>query len=298
MRAPASSAAAHDGGVARVDRDRRRGRRGRARPARRGASPPPAETGSAPGRVDFAADVEQVGAGLQHGVPAGDGGSARSREVAAVAEAVGGDVHDPHDQRPVEGEAGEGWRGRAAVEPPCGQCRHPRTSASGRTRGTIARPVGGRSPRPARRPADPPAQPCGRQARCDRSGRRRDAPGSQSGGSQPRSHSRSADRQWPGVIRCRCRRLPGWSHHASVLRARLAVPAQDRRSSAAAGRNRRGVPASAARRAAPARLSAADDGSPRSRADLLARQGLVLQQALGQRCSSSMFSVRIFAAVA
>ncbi len=63
-------------------------------------------TGSAPGRVEFAADVEDVGAFRLQLQAVGDGGF-RREVAAAVGEAVGRDVDDAHDAGPVERQPGD-----------------------------------------------------------------------------------------------------------------------------------------------------------------------------------------------
>ena len=56
------------------------------------------ETGTAPGRVRFAADIEQVGALFDQTQGVGDGGVV-GHEAAAVGETVRRDVDDAHDER-------------------------------------------------------------------------------------------------------------------------------------------------------------------------------------------------------
>jgi hypothetical protein len=96
---------AHDGRVAGVDRDDRAGlgQRPHHRQDARRLFLRRHRLRARPG--GFATDVDDVGAGRQHGARVVDGMRGFD-EIAAVGEAVGRHVDDTHDQRPLEVEAG------------------------------------------------------------------------------------------------------------------------------------------------------------------------------------------------
>ena len=117
MLAPASTHAARDLGMARVDRDRhassdaKRTTTGRTR-----ASSAATGTGSAPGRVDSPPTSRIAAPSAMRRSARSDRGG-RVVDAAAVGERVGRDVEDAHDERPVEREleaaAAPDGRGRA-----------------------------------------------------------------------------------------------------------------------------------------------------------------------------------------
>ena len=115
-RGPGRDRACHHRGLAGVDGDRRRP----ARPAPRTTgstrrSSSSTGTGSAPGRVDSPPTSTMSAPSCGQPQPVLDGAAA-SACCAAVAEAVGRDVEDAHEPRPVEGRGARGGERRRPVE--------------------------------------------------------------------------------------------------------------------------------------------------------------------------------------
>ena len=224
-----------------------------------GASPPPASTGAAPGRVLSPPTSRMSAPASSMAWPAVSAARRRDGQP-AVREAVRRDVDDAHHQRPARVAAGspaKGGSGRVsgqhrAARPPAPPRRAPaRSSPSSQPsqqKATAARPSSGRRPcRIAQRPpgrAGGPAVRSSAPCRAPTPGRR--------GGS-------GARRAGAGSRRRRCRVRP--RHGPAARSARCRGPAF----TGSSGRLR-------------------TIGSPRMHLpDLVARERLVLQQALGQQ---------------
>ena len=234
-------------------------------------------TGAAPGRVRFAADVEDVGAGLQHGValrrsrPARRGAARHREKLSGVTLTT-----------PITSGRRSGRRGRRRARRGCGQrraarsCQASGTSASGsdaavaagpirRTEGKAAGPPCSGRARPAAMAAAAAAARCTQAERLDpASAACRHPAMAKAGTTAPRSRSRAQARPQRGG--------PGPGRVAA------AAPG----SAAASGGRELGTLPRPAGTGSSGRLRTT--GSPRiTLLDLVARQRLVLQQALGQQ---------------